>query len=73
MYDDEEADGQEICGAATQLPAKFIELERRVTGLDWNGVAVTCISEPHGGVDHAGLLILDGEQHGTYVWSAEPL
>ncbi|MFJ8599975.1 hypothetical protein ACIREM_14850 [Streptomyces shenzhenensis] len=59
-----------ICGATTLLPPTFIELEKRVVGVDWTGVVVTCDNEPHAGPDHSGPLMLDGERKGTHHWTA---
>jgi hypothetical protein len=65
------SDGEpDICGATTQLPQEFVDVEKRVVGLDWSDVVVTCNEEPHGDDEqHAGPLVMSGEPRGVYYWS----
>ena len=69
MNGDDEGEQLGMCGAVKEMPPELIELERRVTGLDWTGVTVTCFEEPHGDeYGHTGLLDRDGEVSGVYQW-----
>ncbi|WP_089105881.1 hypothetical protein [Streptomyces hyaluromycini] len=62
----------DVCGMSRTLPYWFVRRERQVTGLNWEGVTVSCRLEPHEGDDHVANLMLDGERHGEYHWNASP-
>ncbi|MFG3023457.1 hypothetical protein ACGFZQ_33750 [Streptomyces sp. NPDC048254] len=61
-----------VCGELKVLPNSFIAQEKQETGLDWSDVTVACALEPHGDGDHVAKLLVDGEPHGEYRWSASP-
>jgi hypothetical protein len=63
----------DVCGAVAEYPWEFIEINRRVLGVDYSGQTTKCIAEPHGAeVRHWGLLILDGDVKGERYWEDPP-